>query len=102
MHDNAVQASDRLELDVLGKLERMYPAAISPLMGKHKGTFAKLEKLEKDGAIGRARVLIRRSGLVDDVAKALAAVGVKVADLIREEIRGVKEVAHDDDTEEAG
>lgn len=102
MHDNAVQAADRLELDALGKLERMYPAAISPLMEKHKGTFEKLEKLEKDGAIGRARVLIRRSGLVDDVAKALAAVGVKAADLIREEIRGVKEVAHDDDTEEAG
>lgn len=102
MHDNAVQAADRLELDVLGKLERMYPAAISPLMEKHKGTFAKLEKLEKNGAIGRARVLIRRSGLVDDVTKALAAVGVKAADLIREEIRGVKEVAHDDDTEETG
>lgn len=102
MHDNAVQAADRLELDVLGRLERMYPAAISPLMEKHKETFAKLEKLEKDGAIGRARVLIRRSGLVDDVAKALAAVGVKAADLIREEIRGVKEVAHDDDTEETG
>lgn len=102
MHDNAVQAADRLELDALGKLERMYPAAISPLMKKHKGTFAKLEKLEKDGAIGRARVLIRRSGLVDDIAKALAAVGVKAADLIREEIRGVKEVALDDDTEEAG
>ena len=102
MHDNAVQAADRLELDVLGKLERMYPAAISPLMEKHKGTFSKLEKLEKDGAIGRARVLIRRSGLVDDIAKALTAVGVKAADLIREEIRGVKEVALDDDTEEAG
>ena len=102
MHDNALQAADRLELDVLGKLERMYPAAISPLMEKYKGTFAKLEKLEKDGVIGRARVLIRRSGLVDDVAKALAAVGVKAADLIREEIRGVKEVALDDDTEEAG
>lgn len=102
MHDNALQAADRLELDVLGKLERMYPAAISPLMEKHKGIFAKLEKLEKDGAIGRARVLIRRSGLVDDVAKALAAAGVKAADLIREEIRGVKEVAHDDDAKEAG
>ena len=102
MHDRAVQAADRLELDVLGELERMYPAAVSPLMGKHKGTFEKLDKLEKEGAYGRARVLIRNSGLVDDIAKALAAAGVKAADLIREEMRGVKEVALDDDTEEAG
>jgi hypothetical protein len=71
-------------------------------MKKHKGTFEKLDKLEKEGAYGRARVLIRKSGLVDDIAKALAAAGVKAADLIREEVRGVKEVAADDDTEEAG
>lgn len=102
MHDRAVQAADRLELDVLGELERMYPAAVSPLMKKYKGTFEKLDKLEKEGAYGRARVLIRKSGLVDDIAKALAAAGVKAADLIREEIRGVKEVAADDETEEAG
>ena len=95
MHDNALQAADRLELDVLGKLERMYPAAISPLMEKHKTTFEKLDKLEKDGAYGRARVFLRKSGLVDDIAKALAAAGVKAADLIREEIHGVKEVAHE-------
>lgn len=102
MHDRSVQAADRLELDVLGELERMYPAAVSSLMKKHKGTFEKLDKLEKEGAYGRARVLIRKSGLVDDIAKALAAAGVKAADLIREEVRGVKEVASDDDTEEAG
>lgn len=95
MHDVVVEAADRLELGVLRKLERLYPAAISPLMEKHKDTFAKLEKLEKDGAYGRARVFLRKSGIVDDIAKALAAAGVKAADLIREEIRGVKEVAHE-------
>lgn len=94
MHDVAVEAADRLELGALCKLERLYPAAISPLMEKHKGTFETLEKLEKDGAYGRARVFLRKSGIVDDIAKALAAAGVKAADLIREEIRGVKEVAH--------
>lgn len=95
MHDVAVEAADRLELGALRKLERLYLAAISPLMEKHKGTFATLEKLEKDGAYGRARVFLRKSGIVDDIAKALAAAGVKAADLIREEIRGVKEVAHE-------
>lgn len=100
MHDAAVKVADRIELDVLRELERLYPAAVSPLMEKHKGTFATLERLENDGAIGRARVFLRKSGLVDDIAKALAAAGVKAADLIREEIHGVKEAAHEQ--EEAG
>lgn len=102
MHDASVQAADRLEADVLRKLERLYPAVVSPLMKKHKGTLKKLDKLEKDGAYGRARVLIRQSGLVDDLARALARAGVEAAALIREEIHGVKEVAAHDDEEEAG
>lgn len=98
MHDHTVQAADNLELDVLRKLERLYPAAISPLMKKHKATFERLEKLEKDGAYSRARIFLRKSGIVDDFAKALASAGVKAADLIREEIHGVKEVAHEQET----
>lgn len=98
MHDVVVQAADRIESGVLRKLERLYPAAVSPLMEKHKDTFAKLEKLEKDGAYGRARVLIRKSGLVEDFAKALAAAGVKAADLIREEMSSIREVAHESET----
>lgn len=98
MHDVAVQAADRIESGVLRKLERLYPAAVSPLMEKHKDTFSKLEKLEKDGAYGRARVLIRKSGLVEDFAKALAAAGIKAADLIREEMSSIREVAHESET----
>lgn len=96
MHDVAVKAADRIESDVLRELERLYPAAVSPLMKKYKHTFDRLDKLEKDGAYGRARVLIRRSGLIEDIAKALASAGVKAADLIRAEISGVKEVAAND------
>lgn len=98
MHDVAVQAADRIESGVLRELERLYPAAISPLMEKHKETFSKLDKLEKDGAYGRARVLIRRSGLVEDVARALAKAGIKAADLIRAEIASVKEATHEPET----
>ena len=95
MHDVGVESADLLELGALRKLERLYPAAISPLMEKHKGTFEKLEKFEKDGAYGRARVFLRKSGIVEDIAKALALAGVKAAAIIREEIHGVKEVAHE-------
>lgn len=98
MHD-AAKAADRIELGVLRKLERLYPAAVSPLMKKHKQTFEKLARLEKDGAYGRARVLLRRSGLADDIASSLAKAGAEAADLVRREILGVKEAVSDEQTD---
>ena len=94
MHD-AFEAAGRIESGVLRELERLYPAAVSPLMKKHQETLKKLDKLEHDGAYGRARVLIRKSGLLNDVAKALAYAGKEAAAVIRAEISGVQEVAHE-------
>lgn len=91
MHDNAVQAADRIEFGVLRELERMYPAAVSPLMKKHEKTLAKLDKLMQSGATGRARVLMRRSGLLKDLAVAIAGAGSDAVSLIRGEIKGIKE-----------
>lgn len=91
MHDNAVEAADRIELGVLRELERMYPAAVSPLMKKHEKTLEKLDKLMQDGATGRARVLMRRSGLLKDLAVAIAGAGSDAVSLIRGEIKGIKE-----------
>lgn len=91
MHDNAVQAADRIELGVLCELERMYPAAVSPLMEKHDKTLEKLDKLMQSGATGRARVLMRRSGLLKDLAVAIAGAGSDAVSLIRGEIKDIKE-----------
>ena len=91
MHDDAVQAADRIELGVLRELERMYPAAVSPLMKKHEKTLEKLDKLMQSGATGRARVLMRRSGLLKDLAVAIALAGSDAVSLIRGEIKGIKE-----------
>ena len=91
MHDNAVQAADRIELGVLRELERMYPAAVSPLMKKHEKTLEKLDKLMQSGATSRARVLMRRSGLLKDLAVAIAGAGSDAVSLIRGEIKGIKE-----------
>ena len=91
MHDDAVQAADRIEFGVLRELERMYPAAVSPLMKKHEKTLEKLDKLMQSGATGRARVLIRRSGLLKDLAAAIAGAGSDAVSLIRGEINGIKE-----------
>lgn len=102
MYDRAVTQADRIEGRTLRKLDNLYSSLPSALMEKHKATFEKLEKLEKEGAYGRARVLIRRSGLIDDWAKAIASAGKTAAKTIRKEIDGVGEVANDDDEEEAG
>ena len=102
MYDSKVVQADRIEGRTLRKLDGLYSALPSSLMEKHKATFEKLEKLEKEGAYGRARVLVRRSGLIDDWAKAIASAGKDAAKVIRQEIDGVREVASDDDEEEAG
>ena len=91
MHDNAVQTADRIELCVLRELERMYPAAVSPLMKKHEKTLEQLDKLMQSGATGRARVLMRRSGLLKDFAVAIAGAGSDAVSLIRCEMNGIKE-----------
>lgn len=95
MHDRSVEKADRIEAKTLAELERIYPAAVSPLMRKHKNTLEKLARLEKQGAYGRARVLLRKSGLVDDLAHALAAAGVRAARLIRKERQAVREADAD-------
>ena len=91
MHDKTVQTADCLETDVLRELERLYPAAVSPLMKKHEKTLEQLDKLMQNGATGRARVLMRRSGLLKDLAVAIARAGSDAVSLIRDEIKGIKE-----------
>ena len=71
-----------------------------PSFAHYKQSLRVVEKLEKDGAYGRARVLIRQSGMVEDFAKALAAAGVKAADLIRDEMSSIREVAHEPEAAE--
>lgn len=91
MNDATVLKADELERDVMKKVARMYPAALSPVLDKHRETLEKLDKLMQSGATGRARVLVRQSGLLRDIADALADAGVDAAALIRSEIKGIKE-----------
>lgn len=91
MSDATVEYANRLEHDVIRKVARMYPAALSPVLEKHEETLQRLDKLMQEGAKGRARVLMRRSGLLKDVARALAGAGVKVARLVSDEIDSIRE-----------
>lgn len=91
MYDRAVAQADRIEAETFRKLERMYPEAVSPLIKKHKKTLDKLDKLMQSGATGQARAVMRRSGLLKELAVAIAGTGADAVSLIRGEIRGVKE-----------
>ena len=91
MYDRAVAQADRIEAETFRKLERMYPEAVSPLIKKHKKTLDKLDKLMQSGATGRARAVMRRSGLLKELAVAIAGTGADAVSLIRGEIRDVKE-----------
>ena len=91
MYDRAVAQADRIEAETLRELERMYPEAVSPLIKKHKKTLDKLDKLMQSGATGRARAVMRRSGLLKDFAVAIAGAGSDAVSLIRGEIKGIKE-----------
>ena len=101
MNDRAVREADRMLAAALRKIDTLHPDAVALVMRKHKGTLDKLAKLEKEGAWGRARTLVRKSGIVNDLAKAIASAGANAVSVIREEMQGVREVARRDDAEEA-
>jgi hypothetical protein len=91
MSDATVLKADALERDVMRKVARMYPAAFSPVLDKHRKTLENLDKLMQSGATGRARALVRQSGLLRDVAAAIAFAGADAVALIRGEVDGIKE-----------
>lgn len=91
MNDPTVALADRLERDAIKKVAEMYPAALLPVLEKHEKTLDKLDELMQKGSTGRARALIRQSGILRDVASALAGVGSESVGLIRGEMRGIKE-----------
>lgn len=71
-------------------------SVIEPVLRKHRQTLQKLDKLMQDGAAGRAKALWRTSGLLDDLAKAIAAANGASVDVLRQGIRDVREVVRAD------
>jgi hypothetical protein len=71
-------------------------SVIEPVLRKHRQTLKKLDKLMQDGAAGRANALWRKSGLLDDLAKAIAAANGASVNVLRQGIRDVREVVRAD------
>lgn len=101
MIDRGMMEADRLEADLLRRLDALYAPAIAPVIERHMATLKAMERLEKDGKEGLARARLRSSGLIDDLADALAALGHDASAMIRDHLSAIREVAADDDGVEA-
>lgn len=93
--DKLMRTATRIETEMLQSIDEAYHDVIKPVLRKHKATLEQLDKLMRVGLTGRARKLWRTSGMLDDLAEAIARAGAASADVIRGGIRRIREAAHD-------
>lgn len=94
-----LERADAIEARVLSESERAYDLAVSRVIRKHAATFRRIRQMEEKGQFDQVRVLCRTSGLLDDLADAVASAGEKAAELIRNALEEVRAVMADDDGE---
>lgn len=99
--DRAIIDSDRIGADVLNDIGATYAGIVDPVLKRHKKTLEKIEKYNEQGKRGLARSLFRSSGLLDDLAVAIALAGQQAAETIRRQHIGIVEVMADDDGPQA-
>lgn len=69
---------------------------LQPVLRKHRQTLDRLDKLMQAGDADRASRLWRRSGLLDDLAQAIASAGAVSADAIRDALTRIRKAVSDD------
>jgi hypothetical protein len=99
--DWALEQANAAEAHVLLESAARYDKHVSDVIRKHKGTLARIRELEKQEAYDRIRVIARTSGILNDLAEAIAQAGQESAVLIREALTDIKGVMADDDGSEA-
>lgn len=86
----------KIAKEMLAGIDEAYHDILRPVLRKHAATLDKLDKLMQSGAAGRARQLWLRSGLLDDLAKAIAGAGAVSSHVIRDGLERIREaVRHD-------
>lgn len=73
-----------------------FSGVLDPVLDKHRQTLARLDKLMQAGDADRAARLWRRSGLLDDLAQAIASAGAVSADAIRDALPRIREAVRDE------
>lgn len=97
----ATKRADEIEARTLDASARLYDSAAAQVIRRHAGTLRRVREMEQKGQYSLAAAQIRMSGLLDDLARALAAAGRDSAALIETALTDIREVMADDDGEEA-
>ncbi len=95
--DKAIHDSDRLGVEAQEGIEAAYADIVTPILSRYKPTIERIEKYNEQGKRGLARSLFRSSGLLDDLAEAIAVAGKKASKAVQQQRIGILEVMADDD-----
>ena len=93
--DQLMRTATKIEQEMLQSIDEAFRNVIMPVLHKHKATLDQLENLMQAGLAGRARKLWRTSGILEDLAEAIAGAGAVSADVIRDGIKRIRGAAHD-------
>ena len=92
-----LERADAIEARLLTDTSKQYDQAVARTLRKHRNVIQRMKQLEAAEKYEQARMLARSSGLIDDLADAIASSGERAAALIRAAIGEVKAVMADDD-----
>lgn len=95
--DRTMRAAATIEQRMLDDIDAAYHDILAPVLRKHRKNLAQLEKLMQAGQSARARVLWRKSGIITDLAEAIATAGTVSSAAIRRGLAEIREVAADGD-----
>ena len=74
----------------LTKIDEAYRDPLKPVLKKHDAMLKRLDRLMQEGEAAMARQLWRRSGILDDLAQAIAKSGAVSAETIRKSLAQIR------------
>lgn len=95
--NKAILDADRLGAETQGAIDAMYTDVVAPILTRYKKTLESIEKYNEQGKRGLARSLFRSSGLLDELAEAIAGAGRAAAGAVQQQRADIMEVMADDD-----
>ena len=93
----ALDRADRIEETLISTTASLYDRSVAAVIRKHGNTLRQMRQMEQKGEYARMRVFARTSGLLNDLANAIASAGKDSAAAIRTALADVREVMADDD-----
>lgn len=86
----------KISRKMMSAIDDAFADVIKPVLQRHKDTLQRIDKLMQTGDADRASRLWRRSGLLDDLAKAIAGAGTVSAEAIRDGLEHLRKAVRDE------